>query len=316
MCSHAGAVSAPTKSRISAPEVTSLLFLRNLISLDFLATIRLLLKCYICKMSSSTEKTMNDLYYKEADYPLSQKQAYSPYQEKIVDEKSIAGGLELDRGTITPFKHTHRQQAGLLSPSDEASYTSETLTARDSTPQLPPSRRSRSPRFWLIAGLGVFAITTTIVAIVMGVLFAKNRCSESQRDPISQSAPPSSSASSIVQTPKSSCSTLPTVHEVPANPASAINASTTFNLRCGHDYKLPLIMGIRTYTFENCIDACASQRTNVYASVAEGLLRCTAVAYKPDSGQTLTCWLKTDQGGNIAEGEYEAEGVDGAVVTQ
>lgn len=72
-------------------------------------------------------------------------------------------------------------------------------------------------------------------------------------------------------------------------------------------------MGIRTYTFENCMNACASQRTNVYVNSADVLSACTAVAYKPESGQTLTCWLKTDQG-NTGAGETESQGVDGAVV--
>ena len=72
-------------------------------------------------------------------------------------------------------------------------------------------------------------------------------------------------------------------------------------------------MGIRTYTFEGCMNACASQRTNVYVNSADVLSACTAVAYKPESGQTLTCWLKTGQG-NTGTGEIERQGVDGAVV--
>ncbi|KAI4226342.1 MAG: hypothetical protein L6R36_003238 [Xanthoria steineri] len=161
----------------------------------------------------------------------------------------------------------------------------------------------------------------SVAVIVLGILLAKNRGAHNQRDPTVDSPPPpettpcsnGNSTFPRLQTPKSSCPALPKNHTVAANPASAINASTDFTLRCGHDYKLPLIMGIRTYTFENCIDACASQRTNVYANGADASLACTAMAYKPDSGQMLTCWLKSDLG-NTGTGEIESQGVDGAVV--
>lgn len=123
---------------------------------------------------------MNNIHHEQSDSPVSQDQAYSPYQEKILDDNPIAG-LELYRSTIQPSEHSHRQQPGLLSPSDESSHTSDNLTTKDSTPQVPPSRHSRGPRFWLIASLGVFAIMATVAAIVTGVLLAKSRSTHNQR---------------------------------------------------------------------------------------------------------------------------------------
>ncbi|KAL8707704.1 MAG: hypothetical protein Q9220_007284, partial [cf. Caloplaca sp. 1 TL-2023] len=129
------------------------------------------------------------------------------------------------------------------------------------------------------------------------------------------SASPSTNTSTPVpalRAPASSCSTLPKNYSLLSNPSSAVNANITFSIRCNHDYKLPLVMGMRINAFEDCIAACASQNTN-YNTNSGG--ECIAVAHKPDSGQALTCWLKSA----LSEGDSELaevlnKGVDGAVV--
>lgn len=74
-------------------------------------------------------------------------------------------------------------------------------------------------------------------------------------------------------------------------------------------------MAFRAYTFEDCITACASQSTNLNTGVTGAEIGCGAVAYKPDSGSHLTCWLKAVPG-TASDGEVESQGVDGAVVVQ
>ena len=68
-------------------------------------------------------------------------------------------------------------------------------------------------------------------------------------------------------------------------------------------------MAIRAFTFEDCIKACASQLTNAQ----DASTGCVAAVYKPNSGQPLTCWLKST---GDADGEIASIGVDAALVHQ
>ena len=68
-------------------------------------------------------------------------------------------------------------------------------------------------------------------------------------------------------------------------------------------------MAMRAVTFEDCIDACASHATNAQ----DASTGCIAAVYKPDSGQPLTCWLKSTGERNA---EIASIGVDAALVHQ
>ena len=116
-------------------------------------------------------------------------------------------------------------------------------------------------------------------------------------------------ASSTLVEPSSDCSSLKSTYVVPQNPAQAINADVLFEVKCGADFKLPLVMGIRVFTFEDCIKACASHNTNTQ----DASTGCVAAVYKPDSGQPLTCWLKSI--GN-ANAEVASVSVDAALINR
>lgn len=118
-----------------------------------------------------------------------------------------------------------------------------------------------------------------------------------------------STPSSPVPKPSSDCSTLNTTFAVLANPARAVEADVKFDIKCGHDYKLPLVMAMHTINFEDCIKACASHATNT----KDASTRCVVAVYKPDSGQPLTCWLKST--GDV-DAEIASIGVDSAQIYQ
>ena len=126
-------------------------------------------------------KTMSNLHHEQSS-PVSPDRVDSSYQEKIPDDGRMAG-LELYRAPMYPERldHNHNQQVGQFPLSGETSYRSDNSTAKDSTSGLPSTRCSRGPRLWLVASFGVFAMMATVAAIVLGVLLAKNRCTNSQR---------------------------------------------------------------------------------------------------------------------------------------
>jgi len=64
-------------------------------------------------------------------------------------------------------------------------------------------------------------------------------------------------------------------------------------------------MAMRTFSLEDCISACAS-----HATLTQDTAACVAAVSKPDSGESLTCWLKsTGLGGGVSNA-----GVDSAKI--
>ena len=119
-----------------------------------------------------------------------------------------------------------------------------------------------------------------------------------------------STSTAVSITPTSDCSSLKTnvgTYLVPANTAETITRNVQFNITCGSDYKLPLVLAMRTYRFEDCINACASHATNAQ----DPSTACVVAVYKPDSQQPLTCWLKSTG----PEGPIPNLGVDSARIS-
>ena len=106
----------------------------------------------------------------------------------------------------------------------------------------------------------------------------------------STALPLPTSATAVV-TPTSDCSSLRSnaAYLVAADDARSITRNVTFDIRCDKDFQLPLVMAIRAFRFEDCINACASHATNAQ----DAATACIAAVYKPDSGEPLTCWLKS-----------------------
>lgn len=111
--------------------------------------------------------------------------------------------------------------------------------------------------------------------------------------------------------PASDCSSLSLKTNgtyVVKNNALEITQSVAFNIKCGSDWKLPLVMAMRTFSFEDCISACAS-----HATLAQNTAACVAAVYKPDSGESLTCWLKsTGSGGGVSNAGVDSAKIEGS----
>ena len=84
--------------------------------------------------------------------------------------------------------------------------------------------------------------------------------------------------------PTSSCSTLNTSY------TSAVN-SATFVPRCGTWYRGNDLLGVYVYTFEACMDACASFNSYDYIHNASRCYSVTYDAVKKNTGNG-NCWLK------------------------
>lgn len=68
------------------------------------------------------------------------------------------------------------------------------------------------------------------------------------------------------------------------------------------------MMAMRTYSFEDCISACASHATLSHDTAAY-----VAAAYKPDSGENLTCWMKlTCSGGGVLNAGVDSAKIEGS----
>ncbi|KAI4195977.1 MAG: hypothetical protein LQ350_006861 [Teloschistes chrysophthalmus] len=185
-------------------------------------------------------------------------------------------------------------------------------------PQQPESRTCglRRSRFWLFAVLTAFVVATIIAASVAGALISQKRHAAARQETPPLPAPATTSPSTNTTTlpppssalliPTSSCPTLHknTTYILPASPSSSLPHATNFSIQCATDYKLPLIMAMRTYRFEDCLQACATHAANA-GGAGDGGGGCTVAVYKPDSGQSITCWLK---------GKGEEEGRVGGVV--
>ena len=104
-------------------------------------------------------------------------------------------------------------------------------------------------------------------------------------------APPEPTGSSAFITPTSDCRSLSSNpnYLVFQNNATSITRDVSFNIQCDSDYKWPLVLAMRVYRFEDCIQACAVHATNS----PDSYTACVVAVYKPDSGQSLTCWLKS-----------------------
>ena len=120
---------------------------------------------------------------------------------------------------------------------------------------------------------------------------------------------PLPTSSTALVSPASDCSSLRSnsAYLVAADDAASITRNVTFDIRCDRDFKLPLVMAIRAFSFEDCINACASHATNAQDAVTA----CVAAVYKPDSGQPLTCWLKSKGPANAIQNN----GVDSARIS-
>ena len=98
-------------------------------------------------------------------------------------------------------------------------------------------------------------------------------------------------SSATLNTPTSDCFLLhtKTTYLVSANAAQSITRDVKFHIKYNSDFKLPHVLAMRTYRIEDCINAWASHAMNAQ----DALTACVAAVYKPDSGQPLTCWLKS-----------------------
>ncbi|KAL8687446.1 MAG: hypothetical protein Q9218_006381 [Villophora microphyllina] len=166
----------------------------------------------------------------------------------------------------------------------------------------------RRSRFWFFAVLTALAVALIVAASVAGTLISQqkhasahqednqaplaasstNTTSQTHTTPSTASLPTSSAA---FINPTSDCSSLQqnATYILSANPASSLPRSVNFSIQCNSDYKLPLVMAMRTYRFEDCMQACATHATNSQ----DPATACTVAVYKPNSQQSITCWLKS-----------------------
>ncbi|KAL8788208.1 MAG: hypothetical protein Q9195_007423 [Heterodermia aff. obscurata] len=256
-----------------------------------------------------------------ADFKVEHK-ANEPSLQKVADRKSTTfQRLELYRADQDKFpqEQFQTQWPGQARDSTSAAFTSYESKAKPTLSSRP--RGTRKSKFCHIGIIAVIIIITITAASVAGSLAAKKHDSDLQKStastaatasnmtssPIVVSGASSPTSSSTPGIPSSDCSKLNTTFNVLANSARAINANVHFDLKCGHDLKLPLVMAMRAFTFEECINACASQATNAQ----DASTGCVAAVYKPDS--PLTCWLKSsgEKGSEIA-----SIGVDAALIHQ
>ncbi|KAL9603438.1 MAG: hypothetical protein Q9219_001125 [cf. Caloplaca sp. 3 TL-2023] len=242
--------------------------------------------------------------------------------EQATDRKpSHVSGLEFDGQDWKKLPQVHNQprQPGPPPLSVISKPISSNLTEK-SLPS-PPSRKFRDSKSWIIVILvGLLIITIAIASAVAAITVKKHNANNSGHSTSSNNStspaitptsaavePPTCTAAASI--PLSDCPSLNGTRAVRTNIAQAINADVNFSIKCNHDLKLPLIMGVRVYSFEDCIRACASQRTNAQ----DAAIACVGAVFKPNSGQPLTCWLKS-------RGDEDAEignaGVDAALVAQ
>ncbi|KAL8660568.1 MAG: hypothetical protein Q9202_006422 [Teloschistes flavicans] len=190
---------------------------------------------------------------------------------------------------------------------------------------LPASRTTcglQRSRLWLFAILTTFILASIVAASIAGVLISQKKHTASHQlsqppaaapatnnpttIPSTASLPAASAAALII--PTSDCPSLHpnTTYTLPANPASSLPRAVNFAIQCNSDYKLPLIMAMRTYRFEDCMQACATHAANA----PDASSACVVAVYKPGSGQSITCWLKSQDGAEDAP--IENLGVDSA----
>lgn len=93
------------------------------------------------------------------------------------------------------------------------------------------------------------------------------------------------SSQSLPLVPTSSCSTFNTSY------TSAVN-SATFTPRCRTWYRGNDLLGVYVYTFEACMDACASFNSYDYIHNASRCYSVTYDAVKQNTGNG-NCWLKS-----------------------
>lgn len=241
------------------------------------------------------------------------RKAHNPGLE-LGGRRSYAQGLEVYRNPNGKYPEV---QGHPVSRYIHTKPISLTPGSAKKLPDLPPTVRSRVSKTWIIAILSIFLVATIIAASVAVAVVVKKDSNDdnnaANHNPISANATTSTSSAnpptftSKSPIPLSDCSSLNSTYTIRTNTAQAINADVNFAINCGQDEKLPLVMGIRMYSFEDCMSACASQATNAQdISVA-----CIAAVYKPNSGQPLTCWLKSKGDENAG---VQGGGVDTALV--
>ncbi|KAL8958007.1 MAG: hypothetical protein Q9183_005921 [Haloplaca sp. 2 TL-2023] len=180
----------------------------------------------------------------------------------------------------------------------------------------------RKSRFWLLVAVTSITIAAIIAASVAGTLISRqNRApddagknesatvveSSSTNTSLTPSPLPTTSSTLII--PTSNCSRLNSsaTYILSANPASSLLRDVKFKIQCNKDSYLPVVMAFRAYKFEDCMQACATQATNSQNKDTA----CVSAVYKPDSKQSITCWLKS-RGTDTFTGD--APGVDTAKI--
>lgn len=129
-------------------------------------------------------------------------------------------------------------------------------------------------RHWWVAGYTASRLPL-ILALILNDLSSQ---------PQIESPNLNSSTSSLQLVANSSCSKSKNTY------TSAVN-STTFSTHCHTWFQGYNLLGVYVYTFEACIDACASFNSYIYM---HNTSRCYSVTYdaaKEDSGRG-NCWLK------------------------
>ncbi|KAL8927536.1 MAG: hypothetical protein Q9208_002341 [Pyrenodesmia sp. 3 TL-2023] len=274
------------------------------------------------------------MYSPDLEYIPDPNVRYEPYHpdlERVADRKqSYIPGLEFYRNSQHKFLRVSTQPRWPSPRPSGASPSPPSLSSTKKLPQLPPANGSRILKTWIIVILTAILVATVVAAgVVIAIIVKKQDANKIQTNPHNEAASSSSntyslpkptttpspakplSFSSTTPLPTSNCPSLNSIYTVPSNTAQAINADVSFRIDCGRDLKLPLVMGIRVFRFEDCIRACASHATNAL----DGNAGCVAVVYKPNSGQPLTCWLK-GKGGAVEDAVEESEGVDAAILRQ
>ncbi|KAL8866782.1 MAG: hypothetical protein Q9174_006087 [Haloplaca sp. 1 TL-2023] len=239
-----------------------------------------------------------------------------PSQEKIpqYDVSPISPDLPV-KGVTLPAQYVFRKHT-----------FPKTTSISTAPPAIVPDDRIcglRKSRFWLLVALTCITIAAIIAASVAGTLISRrNRApddagnnesasfvesSSTDTSSTSSATSPLPTTSSTLIIPTSDCSRLNSsaTYVLPANPDSSLPRDVQFKVKCNSDSNLPLIMALRAYKFEDCMQACATHATNS----KDMKTACVTAVYKPNSGQSITCWLMSN-GTNTATGD--APGVDTA----
>ena len=190
--------------------------------------------------------------------------------------------------------------------------------SNDQKPSYPHVRRNRKLRpttLILSVALALVTVLAIVAAAVGGSLAAKNanryrtllqdfhhepKADEASRNPTAAHpsaasiAPDPNNSSPIGNTTASSptddCTKLPSTY------ISSIDNQTSFHVSCNTSYRNHNILGVFVYSFEDCIEACAS--FNHFQSSNTTCLGLTFDLRRPRQGGKGNCYLKDFHGMN------------------